>query len=137
MPEGEIMRRNKHLKVISRSFAGLVVRFGLCVIACSAFVTLVQAQGETFGAFRGQARDQNGAGIDRVQFEIKNKERGFVRTRYTNKDGDFYDNNYMPGDYEVTVSKTGYVTQSLFARVPVTQSVIVIPLPAILAVETS
>ena len=70
---------------------------------------MIWAQAET-GQITGTVLDSSGAAIPKATVEIKNVATGATRTTTTTQDGDYTVSNLPPGDYEVSVSATGFTS---------------------------
>ena len=67
----------------------------------------------TTGTIQGTAVDANGAVVPGANVEIKNLDTNFSRTLTTDEEGRFTALALPPGNYSVTVSKTGFATTVL------------------------
>ena len=76
---------------------------------CFSVPTLAQVAG---GTLSGTVSDPSGAGIPQAKVLIKNVATGVERTATTNADGYFTTVNLLPGSYEVTISATGFSTET-------------------------
>src|SRR5580704_14512076 len=90
---------------IARCAVSAVLFFGL--------VTLIQpirAQ-VAGGTLSGTIADASGVGIPKAQVEAKNTATGISRTVPTNDDGYYTLVNLLPGDYDVTITASGFSTE--------------------------
>lgn len=85
-----------------RRFFSLLVFIGL-------LATCVYAQTET-GTITGTVLDASGAVVPNANVEAKNVATGVARTTTTSTAGLYVVPNLAPGDYEVTVSASGFQT---------------------------
>jgi outer membrane receptor protein involved in Fe transport len=100
--------------VFSQTFARLnlfgrsTVVFSILLIACTA-PTRAQVVG---GTLSGTVSDSSGAGIPQANLVVRNVATGVERSVTTNSDGFYTTVNLLPGTYEVTISATGFSTQT-------------------------
>src|SRR6266404_7296646 len=74
-------------------------------------ITAIQSAAQVSGAtLTGVVSDSSGAVIARANVAIKNKGNGTTRNVETNSDGFYTAPNLLPGDYQVTVTATGFST---------------------------
>ncbi len=78
----------------------------LLLLLCACFVT-VRAQVPT-GVIRGVVSDTTGAVIAGATIIVKNKNTGAERSVTTQADGQYQIGNLLPGEYEVSVTMTGF-----------------------------
>ena len=100
--------------MFSQTFARLnlfgrsTVVFSILLIACTA-PTRAQVVG---GTLSGTVSDSSGAGIPQANLVVRNVATGVERSVTTNSDGFYTTVNLLPGTYEVTISATGFSTQT-------------------------
>jgi hypothetical protein len=72
----------------------------------------VRARAQVVGAtMSGRITDSTGAVIPRAAVSIKDTDRGVTQSGIANADGFYTLPNLLPGDYELTVSATGFATE--------------------------
>ncbi|HWO27272.1 MAG TPA: carboxypeptidase regulatory-like domain-containing protein, partial [Candidatus Acidoferrum sp.] len=71
--------------------------------------TLAQVAG---GTLSGTVADTNGAGIPQAKLVIKNVATGVERTATTNADGYYTTVNLLPGSYQISISATGFNSET-------------------------
>jgi hypothetical protein len=86
-------------------FALLAWVFGLCL--GSAHPLRAQVAG---GTLSGTITDPSGAAVPNAEVVIKNSATGITRNVSTNAEGFYTAVNLLPGEYEITVSATGFNT---------------------------
>src|ERR1700758_3872307 len=64
------------------------------------------------GTLSGTASDPNGGGIPQAKLVIKNVATGVERNVATNNDGFYTTVNLPPGIYEITISASGFSTET-------------------------
>ncbi|WP_245632202.1 TonB-dependent receptor [Edaphobacter aggregans] len=69
---------------------------------------LVQGQSMNAGDIRGIVTDSSGAAIPDATVTVLNKDTGVTKDFTTNQDGLYDTNSIVPGNYELTFSKTGF-----------------------------
>jgi len=79
----------------------------LAIIFCAP--TLAQVAG---GTLSGTVSDPNGAGIPQAKLEIKNVATGVERTVTTNADGFYTTVNLLPGSYQISITATGFNSET-------------------------
>jgi hypothetical protein len=77
-----------------------------------AWLTPVEAQ-EAGGTIIGTVMDPSGAAVASANVTIKNVATGVERTSTTNVDGVYTAPNLIPGTYEITVTATGFATETV------------------------
>lgn len=86
------------------------------------------AQDPVTGAFEGQVKDSiTGSPIAGVTIRITNQETGVPVARQTDAAGRYRQGLLPPGDYTITVLKSGYVTQSLSRSLSALRPTVVLP----------
>jgi hypothetical protein len=96
-------------RTISRKCAqGLIAA---AVLLMGIFVSVPVGAQVAGGTLSGTITDPSGGGIPQAQVVIKNVATGVERTITTNADGFYTAPNLLPGDYQVTVSATGFNTK--------------------------
>ena len=60
------------------------------------------------GTLSGTITDSSGAGVPQSQVVIKNSATGITRSVTTNAEGFYTAANLLPGEYDVTISATGF-----------------------------
>ena len=71
--------------------------------------TLAQVAG---GTLSGTVSDTAGAGIPQAKLVIKNVATGVERTATTNADGYYTTVNLLPGSYQVSITATGFNSET-------------------------
>jgi hypothetical protein len=64
------------------------------------------------GTLSGTVADTNGAGIPQAKLEIKNVATGVERTVTTNADGYYTTVNLLPGSYQISITATGFNSET-------------------------
>src|ERR1700678_4236713 len=104
------------LHVVQRFLPGSpAATFGsifLAICAMSIAVTSVNAQ-SSFGSIRGIATDASGATISGAAVALHSVEENTDRATTTDGDGAYLFNNVKPGQYVVTVARTGFSTTNI------------------------
>ena len=88
---------------------GCTIAVFLMLAFCFTAPTFAQVAG---GTLSGTVVDPSGAGIPQAKVLIKNVATGVERTATTNTDGYFTTVNLLPGSYDVTISATGFTTET-------------------------
>src|SRR5882724_9297729 len=97
------------------------------------FVSLVtikssSAQDYVTGSFEGEIRDSaTGAAVAGATVRIVNQETGVPVAKQTDSAGRFRQPLLPPGDYTITVSRQGYVTETLQRSLPALRPTVVLP----------
>jgi Carboxypeptidase regulatory-like domain len=86
--------------------------FLAAICAMSIPATSAYAQ-STFGSIRGIATDSSGAAISGAAVALHSVEENTDRTTTTDDDGAYLFNNIKPGQYVVTVARTGFSTTNI------------------------
>ena len=81
----------------------------LILVIVFAAPTLAQVAG---GTLSGTITDPSGAGIPQAKVIIKNVATGVERTATTDSDGFYTSINLFPGSYQITISATGFSTET-------------------------
>jgi len=103
----------------------LVILFG---ILCLAPMTSLHAQDHVTGSFEGEVRDSvTKAPIVGATVRIINQETGVPEAKQTDSAGRFRKDLLPPGDYAISISKQGYVTQIFQRPLPVLRPTQVLP----------
>jgi len=84
-----------------------VVFLILAIIFCAP--TLAQVAG---GTLSGTVSDPNGSGVPQAKLVIKNVATGVERTVTTNADGFYTTVNLLPGSYEISITATGFNSET-------------------------
>src|SRR3984957_1155068 len=84
----------------------------LAICAMSISATSANAQ-STFGSIRGIVTDVSGAAIPEAAVALHSVEENIDRTATTDADGGYLFNNVKPGQYVVTVARTGFSTTNI------------------------
>jgi Carboxypeptidase regulatory-like domain/TonB-dependent Receptor Plug Domain len=100
------------MKIFSEKFHLLTIAI---IIALS---SLVFGQQDA-GSINGTVKDQNGAVINGASVKVKNIATNAERSATTNGDGYYVVTNLLSGQYEVTVSQTGFASKSIKTNVSV------------------
>ncbi len=79
----------------------------LAIIFCAP--TLAQVAG---GTLSGTVSDPNGSGVPQAKLVIKNLATGVERTTTTNADGFYTTVNLLPGSYEISITATGFNSET-------------------------
>jgi len=101
-----------------RNSLGLQKRWGglrrsvLMLVMATAWLTPVEAQ-EAGGTIVGTVMDPSGAAVASASVTIKNVATGVERNSTTNVDGVYTAPNLIPGTYEITVTATGFATETV------------------------
>lgn len=85
----------------------VVGTFLLCLNTGPVFAQLAQ-----FGQITGLVTDTSGAVVAGARVSVANESTRVVRTTATNADGNYVVGPLLPGTYDVTVSRAGFVTQT-------------------------
>src|SRR5690348_15843752 len=89
----------------SRVVALLVFAFAVCIVMAG------QVRAQVAGAtLSGTVNDPSGATVPNAQVAAKNTATGVTRTANTDSAGFYSIPNLMPGNYEITVTATGFST---------------------------
>jgi len=84
---------------------------GLCLLAALAFAPTAAAQTQiTTGVIQGTVVDESEAVVPGATVEVKNVETNIARTLSTDGEGRFVFLQLSPGDYTLTVGKSGFAT---------------------------
>ena len=97
----------------SRQLVQKCVHFALLVILALQWGSFAAAPANAQvagGTLSGTITDPSGAGVPQAQVVVKNVATGVERTLTTNSDGFYTTPNLLPGDYQVTISATGFNT---------------------------
>jgi len=81
----------------------------ICTLFCA---TYLGAQTAT-GTLNGRVTDESGAGVPGAKIQIQNQDTGAVNELATNSDGGFSRPFVQPGNYRLSVEKTGFAKYSL------------------------
>lgn len=92
----------------SHSFGSTIAVY-LILAFCFSDPTFAQVAG---GTLSGTVADPSGAGIPQAKLLIKNVATGVERTVITNSEGFYTAVNLLPGSYQVTISATGFSTET-------------------------
>jgi hypothetical protein len=87
----------------------------------------VCAQDYVTGAFLGQVVDSTGAPIPGVTIRVVNNETGVPAARQTDSNGNYRLGQLQPADYTITISKDGFVTQTMQRTLTTLKTTDVIP----------
>jgi hypothetical protein len=99
----------------------------LCII-CLAPMTSLRAQDYVTGSFEGEIKDSvTKAPIVGATVRITNQETGVPVAKQTDSAGRFRKDLLPPGDYVISISKQGYVTQTVQRPLPVLRPTQVLP----------
>lgn len=79
-------------------------------IAVLCLAGLARAQATNSGDIRGTVTDTSGAVIPSAKVTVLNINTGVTRTLYTNSSGVYDTVSILPGDYTVTITKSGFKT---------------------------
>jgi hypothetical protein len=90
----------------------------LTVIIIIALSNLVFGQQDA-GQINGTVKDQSGAVVSGAGVEVKNTATNAKRSSTTNGDGYYVVTNLLPGQYEITVTQTGFTPKTVKANVNV------------------
>lgn len=85
----------------------LVVTCLVCLDAVTAFAQVAQ-----FGQITGLVTDPSGAVIAAATVRVANESTKVEHATSTNADGNYVVTSLLPGTYDVTVSRTGFVTET-------------------------
>lgn len=101
----------------------LVLALGLLIFAAGLFANVAIAQDATTGRVIGTVTDPSGAVVPGASVILTNTATGVQVTQQTNNAGQYTFVNVMPGDYAISVKKTGFLTSDVAAiRVDVAKS---------------
>ena len=98
----------------------VVVAFAL-LVAMSLGSTRLAAQTQSTGDVTGVVTDPSGATIPDAKVELKDNSKGNVQESKTDKNGAYRFYLLSPGSYTVTVTATGFSSQSRAADIAVGQ----------------
>ena len=104
--------------------------FSLSLFLVAAFLQSqsLRAQDYVTGSFEGEVRDSvSGAPLAGVTVRITNQETGVPVAKQTDSAGRFRQGLLPPGDYSISISKQGYVTQVLQRSLPALRPTVVLP----------
>ncbi|HEY6119379.1 MAG TPA: carboxypeptidase regulatory-like domain-containing protein [Pyrinomonadaceae bacterium] len=104
--------------------------FSLSLFLIAAFLQSqsLRAQDYVTGSFEGEVRDSvSGAPLAGVTVRITNQETGVPVAKQTDSGGRFRQGLLPPGDYSISISKQGYVTQVLQRSLPALRPTVVLP----------
>jgi Carboxypeptidase regulatory-like domain/TonB dependent receptor-like, beta-barrel/TonB-dependent Receptor Plug Domain len=89
------------------------IAFALCtwILGLGLMIPLSLRAQVSGGTLSGTITDPSGAAVPNAQVEIKNSATGITRTVVTNSDGLYSAANLLPGNYEITISATGFNTE--------------------------
>src|ERR1700676_4432817 len=85
------------------------LRFAWIFVLCLGISFPLRAQ-VAGGTLSGTITDSSGAGVPQSQVVIKNSATGITRSVTTNAEGFYTAANLLPGEYDVTISATGFNT---------------------------
>jgi Carboxypeptidase regulatory-like domain/TonB-dependent Receptor Plug Domain/TonB dependent receptor len=88
----------------AQTFAGYLLVMVICALSVVAQTQI------TTGTIQGTVLDANGAAVPGANVEIKNLDTNVSRTLTTDEDGRFVALALQPGNYSVTISKSGFAT---------------------------
>ena len=90
-----------------------IARCSVSAVLFLGLVTLIQPLRAQVagGTLSGTIADASGVGIPKAQVEAKNTATGISRTVPTNDDGYYTLVNLLPGDYDVTITASGFSTE--------------------------
>jgi hypothetical protein len=92
-------------------------RVGMCALVCFSFMTgALYAQNTNSGDIRGTVMDATGAVIAGVKVEVKDVDKGVVKTYVTNETGLYDTGSITPDHYLLTFTANGFTT---FVRGPI------------------
>jgi hypothetical protein len=107
----------------------------LFLLVCLLPITCLRAQDYVTGSFEGEVKDGvTGAPIAGATVRITNQETAVPVAKQTDSSGRFRQGLLPPGDYSITISKQGYVAQTLQRSLPALRPTVVLP-PMSLAPE--
>jgi len=99
-------------------------------------IRIGHAQDYVTGSFEGEVKDSvTGSAVAGATVRITNQETGVPVAKQTDSAGRFRQGLLPPGDYTITIVKSGYATQTLQRSLPALRPTVVLP-PVVLAVET-
>ena len=108
----------------------------LFVVTCLMPFSEARAQDYVTGAFLGQVIDSNGTPIPGVTVRVVNNETDIPAARQTDAGGNYRLSQLQPGDYTITISMKGYVTQTFQRPLQTLKTTDLIP-PITLQLETT
>src|SRR6266481_434471 len=90
-------------------------RYGLLLLVCMICISMMSiAQTQiTTGTIQGTVTDPQGALVTGAKVDVKNLATNYVRTLNTDSNGRFIALTLPPGNYTVTISKTGLGTLTM------------------------
>ncbi|HYN24533.1 MAG TPA: carboxypeptidase regulatory-like domain-containing protein [Pyrinomonadaceae bacterium] len=100
----------------------------LFLFICLTPIGSLHAQDYVTGSFEGEVKDSaTGAPLVGATVRITNQETGVPLAKQTDSSGRFRQGLLPPGDYTITISKQGYVAQSLQRSLPALRPTVVLP----------
>jgi outer membrane receptor protein involved in Fe transport len=96
-------------KIASLHSFGRTIAVFLMLAIIFSVPTLAQVAG---GTLSGTVSDPNGSGIPQAKLVIKNVATGVERTVTTNGDGFYTTVNLLPGSYEISITATGFNSET-------------------------
>ena len=101
----------------------LLLAIGLLMLAVGLVANAAVAQDATTGRVIGTVTDPRGAVVPDASVILSNTATGVQITQQTNTVGQYTFVNVMPGDYSITVKKSGFLTSDVASiRVDVAKS---------------
>src|SRR3954471_17122949 len=85
------------------------ISISVLIVLTSALTAFAQSQSTT-GTMQGTVLDANGAAVAGASVEIKNLDTNLSKTLTTDEGGRFVALTMPPGQYSISVSKTGFAT---------------------------
>src|SRR5215471_10222666 len=105
------LRRRQMRTVMLDPLTGRLKGLIGCLLVMMVCAILVQPQTQiTTGTIQGTVTDANGAIVPGANVEIKNLDTNLSRTLTTDEAGRFVALALRPGNYSVTISKSGFAT---------------------------
>ncbi len=86
-----------------------VVAFWALCLSLTAGAPLLKAQAAVSGSIIGTVSDQTGAVVGGAKVTIRNVNQNVAVTTTTNQSGNYTETQLLPGNYQVTIEKEGFV----------------------------
>lgn len=94
---------------------------GLTLTAAVFLLSFTSAAQTATGVIQGRITDASAAIVPQAKVTIQNEDTGVARSVMSNVEGNFQQSYLLPGNYRVTVEKTGFTKwkQDIFASMSI------------------